>query len=133
MKRREFIAMLGGAAAAWPFGLAAQQSDRMRNVGVLMGAVANSPHGQARIAAFQQGLQKLGWTDGRNVRIDTRWPAAGNAEEIRKYAVELIALKPDVILATGSISMAPLLKRPAPCLLCLCRSLTQSAAVSSTA
>ncbi len=110
MRRREFITLLGGAAAAWPIGLAAQQSDRMRKVGVLMGAVANSPHGQARIAAFQQGLQQLGWTEGRTVRIDTRWPAAGNAEEIRKYAVELIALTPDVILATGSISMAPLLQ-----------------------
>ena len=82
----------------------------MRRVGVLMGAVANGPEGQARIAAFQQGLQQLGWTEGRNVRIDIRWPAAGNADEIRRYAAELVALTPDVILATGSISMAPLLQ-----------------------
>jgi ABC-type uncharacterized transport system substrate-binding protein len=82
----------------------------VRRIGVLMGAVANSPHGQARIAAFRQGLQQLGWTEGRNVQIDTRWPAAGNADEIRTYAVELLALTPDVILATGSISMAPLLQ-----------------------
>jgi putative ABC transport system substrate-binding protein len=82
----------------------------MRQVGVLMGAVANSPDGQARIAAFQQGMQQLGWTEGRNVRIDTRWPAAGNADDIRRYAEELVALSPDVILATGSISIAPLLQ-----------------------
>lgn len=110
VRRREVITMLGAAAAGWPLPGRAQQSDRMRKVGVLMGAVANSPHGQARIAAFQQGLQQFGWTEGRNVQIDTRWPAAGNADEIRTYAVELLALTPDVILATGSISMAPLLQ-----------------------
>jgi putative tryptophan/tyrosine transport system substrate-binding protein len=96
--------------AAWPVAAHAQQSERMRQVGVLMGAVANSPDGQSRIAAFQQGLQQLGWTEGRNVRIDTRWPAAGNADDIRRYAEELVALSPDVILATGSISIAPLLQ-----------------------
>ena len=110
MKRREFITLLGGAAASWPLAARAQQSDRMRQVGVLMGAVANSPDGQARIAAFQQGMQQLGWTEGRNVRIDTRWPAAGNADDIRRFAEELVALSPDVILATGSISIAPLLQ-----------------------
>ena len=109
MRRREFVALLGGVAT-WPLVAHAQQPDRMRKVGVLMGAVANSAHGQARIAAFQQGLQQLGWTEGRNVRIDTRWPAAGNSDEIRRYALELLALTPDVILATGSISMAPLLQ-----------------------
>jgi putative tryptophan/tyrosine transport system substrate-binding protein len=77
---------------------------------VLMGAAGNSPQAQGRIVAFQQGLQELGWTEGRNVRIETRWPAAGNADEIRRYAVELVALAPDVILATGSSSMAPLLQ-----------------------
>ena len=90
MKRREFITLLGGAAAAWPLAARAQQPDRMRKVGVLMGAVANSAHGQARIAAFQQGLQQLGWTEGRNVRIDTRWPAAGNSDEIRRYALGIV-------------------------------------------
>ena len=74
------------------------------------GAASNNPSGQARIAAFQQGLQHLGWTEGRNVRIETRWPAPGNADDIRRYAVELVALGPDVILATGSSSMAPLLQ-----------------------
>ena len=111
MRRREFITLLGGAAASWPLAARAQQPDRMRQVGVLMGAVANSPDGQARIAAFQQGMQQLGWTEGRNVRIDTRWPAAGNADDIRRFAEELVALSPDVILATGSISIAPLLQR----------------------
>ena len=110
MNRREVLAVLGGAVPTWPLVAHAQQPDRMRKVGVLMGAVANSAHGQARIAAFQQGLQQLGWTEGRNLRIDTRWPAAGNSDEIRRYALELLALTPDVILATGSISMAPLLQ-----------------------
>jgi putative ABC transport system substrate-binding protein len=110
MRRRQFITLLGGAAFAGPLAARAQQSERMRQVGVLMGAVANSPDGRSRIAAFQQGLQQLGWTEGRNVRIDTRWPAAGNADDIRRYAEELVALSPDVILATGSISIAPLLQ-----------------------
>ena len=107
--RREFITLLGGAAAL-PMAAQAQQPERLRRIGVLMGAVANGAEGQARIAAFQQGLQQLGWTNGRNVRIDIRWPAAGDADDIRKYAAELVALTPDVILATGSISMAPLLQ-----------------------
>src|SRR5258708_7776444 len=110
MHRRQFIRLLGGSAVAWPLAAHAQQPDRMRQGGVLMGAGANSPDGQSRIAAFQQGLQQLGWTEGRNVRIDTRWPAAGNADDIRRYAEELVALSPDVILATGSISIAPLLQ-----------------------
>ena len=100
--------MLGGAAA-WPLAARAQQPERMRRIGVLMGAAADDPEGQARIAAFQQGLQQLGWTDGRNVRIDYRW-GAGNADDIRKYAAELVALAPDVILATGGASVAPLLQ-----------------------
>ena len=74
----------------------------MRRIGVLMTTAADDPEGQARIAAFLQGLQQLGWTDGRNVRIDIRW-AAGNADDIRKYAAELVALAPDVILAAGSV------------------------------
>jgi putative tryptophan/tyrosine transport system substrate-binding protein len=109
MNKREFITLIGGAAA-WPFAARAQQSEMMRRIGVLMGAVSNNPSGQARIAAFQQGLQQLGWTEGRNVRIETRWPAPGNADDIRRCAVELVALGPDVILATGSSSMAPLLQ-----------------------
>ena len=106
--RREFITLLG-AAAAWPMGARAQQGERMRRIGVLMSLTADDPEGQARIAAFLQGLQQLGWSDGRNVRIDARW-GAGNAEEIRKYAAELVALTPDVILASGGSVVGPLLQ-----------------------
>ena len=81
----------------------------MRRIGVLMNLAADDPEAQARLAAFQQGLQQLGWTDGRNVRIDIRW-AAGDADDIRKYAAELVALAPDVILATGGSTVAPLLQ-----------------------
>ena len=90
MKRREFITLLGGAAA-WPLMARAQQGERARRIGVLMSTAANDPLGKARIAAFLHGLQQLGWTDGRNVRIDTRW-GGGNADDIRKYAAELAAL-----------------------------------------
>ena len=100
MKRREFITLFGGAAA-WPLTARAQQGERMRRVGVLMPMDADSPDGQARLAAFLQGLQQLGWEVGRNLRIDLRW-AAGKAERNRKYAAELVALAPDAILATGS-------------------------------
>ena len=92
--------MLGGAAAAWPRVVRAQQPERMRRVGVLMIQAADDPVGQARAKAFQQGLQQLGWTDRRNVRTDYRW-AAGTVENSRKYAAELVALAPDVILAVG--------------------------------
>jgi putative ABC transport system substrate-binding protein len=109
MKRREFITLLGGAAVAWPLAARAQQGERMRRIGVLMTLAADDPQGQARIAAFLLGLQQLDWTDGRNVRIDTRW-AAGNADDIRRYAAELVALAPDVILAPGSTTVGPLLQ-----------------------
>jgi putative ABC transport system substrate-binding protein len=108
MKRREFILALGGAAA-WPLAARAQQGEPMRRVGALMSTAADDPEGQARIAAFQQGLQQFGWTIGRNVRIDSRWPA-GDSERIRRYAAELVALSPDVILATGSAAAGPLLQ-----------------------
>jgi putative tryptophan/tyrosine transport system substrate-binding protein len=107
MKRREFMWVLGGAAA-WPLAAAAQQGDQMRRVGVLMNTVEN-PDQQASLAAFQQGLQQRGWTDGRNIRVDTRW-AGGQAPELRRHAAELVALSPDVILATGAAGMAPLLE-----------------------
>ena len=100
MRRREFITLAGGAAAAWPLAARAQQSERMRRIGVLSGGAGGDLELKARIAAFVQGLAQLGWTDGRNVRIDYRW-AAGNAENYRKYAAELVALAPDVILAPG--------------------------------
>ena len=109
LKRREFITLLGGAAAAWPLAARAQQPERMRRIGVLMSLAADDPEAQARLAAFLQGLQQLGWTDGRNVRIDYRW-AAGDADRIRRYAAELVALAPDVILASGSPSVAALLQ-----------------------
>ncbi len=100
MIRREFITLLGGAAATWPLAARAQQPDRVRRIGVLMGQAEDDPEAQARVAAFQQSLQRLGWSDGRNVRIDSRW-AAGDADRTRRYAAELIALAPDVILAPG--------------------------------
>jgi ABC-type uncharacterized transport system substrate-binding protein len=106
--RREFITLLGGAAAAWPLGARAQQADRMRRIGVLSGLAADNQDNKVRLAAFQQRLQQLGWTDGHNVRIDYRF-VAGNLENYRKYAAELVALAPDVILAPGA-SLAPLLE-----------------------
>jgi putative tryptophan/tyrosine transport system substrate-binding protein len=101
MKRREFITLLGGAAAAWPLAARAQQPERMRRVGVLMSLAADDLDGQARVTAFRQALQQLGWNDDRNVRIDIRW-AAGDADRIRQHAAELVALTPDVILAIGT-------------------------------
>src|SRR5450759_5155162 len=108
MQRRKFITLLGGAAASWPVAVRAQQPGGMQRIGVLMGPAADDPEGQARIAAFLQGLRELGWADGRNVRIDNRW-SGGNANNIRRYAAELVALAPDVILAPGSAILAPLL------------------------
>jgi putative ABC transport system substrate-binding protein len=106
--RREFIAAFGGAAIAWPLTARAQQAEPMRRIGMLSGVSADDA--QTYIyAAFLQGLQQLGWSEGRNVRIDTRW-AAGDAARTRKYAVELVALAPDVILASGSASLGPLLE-----------------------
>ena len=108
MRRRAFISLLGGAAT-WPLAARAQQGESMRRIGVLMSTSADDPEGQARLAAFQQGLQQSGWTIGRNVRIDSRWPA-GDSERLRRYAAELVALSPDVILATGSAAAGPLLQ-----------------------
>jgi putative ABC transport system substrate-binding protein len=109
MRRREFITLFGVAALAGPRAVRAQQADRVRRVGVLMSRAAGDPEEQARFAGFLQGLQKLGWTDGRNVRIDYRW-AAADADRSRTYAAELVALAPDVILASGSTSVAALLQ-----------------------
>jgi putative tryptophan/tyrosine transport system substrate-binding protein len=109
IRRREFIVTLGGAAAVWPLTAHAQQSDRVRRIGVLMPLVQDNPVGQARIAALLQELQQLGWTDGRNVEIDIRW-AGPNAEKLRKHAAELVKLAPDVVLANGSVAVAPLLQ-----------------------
>jgi putative tryptophan/tyrosine transport system substrate-binding protein len=109
LKRREFITLLGAVAAAWPLATRAQQGEQMRRIGVLMSFAADHPESQPRLAAFQQGLQQLGWIDGRNVRIDHYWGGA-DANRIRKYAAELVALAPDVILANGSVVVAPLLQ-----------------------
>jgi putative tryptophan/tyrosine transport system substrate-binding protein len=107
--RRQFISALGGAAATWPLAARAQQPERMRRIGVLVGTAADDPENQARYAAFLDGLQQLGWTEDRNVHLDTRW-AAGNAADARKYAAELVALAPDVILAVGSVTVESLLQ-----------------------
>jgi len=106
MRRREFITLIGGAAA-WPITTYAQQRDGQRRIGVLM--TDEGSQGQARMAAFRQGLQQLGWTDGRNIRIDARW-SGGDDAKMRKSAAELVALAPEVILATGSASMGPLMQ-----------------------
>jgi ABC-type uncharacterized transport system substrate-binding protein len=110
MKRREFITLLGGAAAAWPLAARAQPPERMRRIGALNGgSSADDPDGQARLAAYLQQLQQLGWTDGRNVRIDYRW-GLGDADNIRKYTAELVALAPDVIFAAGTAAVGPMLQ-----------------------
>ena len=108
IERRKFLATLGGAAATWPLTARAQQGDRMRRIGVLMYPARDDPEGQARIAAFLDSLEQLGWTDGRNVRIDIRWPAGFGADRLRQDASELVAAAPDVILATGNTATAPL-------------------------
>jgi hypothetical protein len=103
MKRREFITLLGGAAVAWPLAARAQQADRMRRIGVLMGYGENDSEAQAWVAAFREGLQKLGWTEGRNIRIDTRW-AAADAEAMQRFAQELVAPQPDLNAASDGSS-----------------------------
>src|SRR5262245_50105935 len=103
IERRKFLATLGDAAVAWPVAARAQQRERLRRIGVLMNLASDDAEGQARLAAFHQGLQQLGWTVGGNVQIDYRW-GAGNADRIRKFAAELVALVPDVILSAGSPS-----------------------------
>jgi putative ABC transport system substrate-binding protein len=108
VKRREFIAALGGAAA-WPMAARAQQPERIRRVGVLLGLIANDPEGLLRLTRFKQALQQLGWIDGRNIRIDIRW-GGGKADDVRKYAAELIALAPDAIFTTASFPAGALLK-----------------------
>jgi len=107
MRRREFSIILGGAAA-WPMVARGQQPERQRRIGLLLGTTADDSDSQERLAVFRQSLQQLGWTDGRNLRIDYRW-AAGNAENYRKYAAELVALAPDVILAPG-FSVVPMIQ-----------------------
>ena len=109
MRRRQFVTLVGGAAVAWPLAALAQQGERMRRIGVLLPATSDDAEFQARVGAFLQTLALLGWTIGRNVRIDTRW-AGYNAADIRRHAAELAALAPDVILAHGSATVGPLLQ-----------------------
>jgi len=109
VKRRQFITLLGGAVASWPLAARAQQPERVRRIGVLTSSSMQDLATQARFAALQQGLQQLGWTDGHNLRIDYRW-AAGDADNLHRYAGELVKLGPDVIVANGSAAVALLLQ-----------------------
>ena len=108
MKRRDFVTLLGAAAATWPIAARAQQSEPMRRIGILVSS-GEDDEGKPRIAAFQEALQPFGWIAGRNVQIDIRW-GGGDAQSIRKYAAELVALAPDIILANGSATVGPLLQ-----------------------
>jgi len=107
IRRREFITLIGGAAAAWPLAARAQQPERMRRIGVLMGV--EDPQNRLRIEAFVQRLRQLGWIEGRNVQIDYRW-GVGDADRIRRSAAELVALAPDVMLTSGSATLGALLQ-----------------------
>ena len=104
MKRREFITLLGGAAAAWPLQARAQQPERVRRIGVLNYLAADDPDSSPRVAAFAQALQELGWHDGRNIQIDYRW-GGGDLDRSRRYATELVALGPDVILVSRGLRL----------------------------
>ena len=108
MRRREFITLLGGAAAAWPLAARAQP-ERLRRIDILMSTAEDDPDTQTRITTFLQRLQQLGWTDGRNVRINTRW-GASDPDRIRKYVTELATLAPDIIVATGAATLGPVLQ-----------------------
>ena len=111
LKRREFITLLGGAAAAWPLAARAQQPQRMRRIGVLMTLAESDPDARAFVAAFREGLQKHGWTDGRNIRIDTRWGTLGDAESRQRLATELVALQPELVLSQNTPTTAALLQQ----------------------
>ena len=107
MNRRAFIAVLGGAAAGWPLAARAQQSERVRRVGVLMNLAEDDPESRVRLATFRQGLHDLGWIDGRNLRFDYRW-GAGDSERIRRAAMELVTTAPDLLFASGAVSVGAL-------------------------
>jgi ABC-type uncharacterized transport system substrate-binding protein len=109
MNRRDFITLLGGAAVAWP--LTARAQERVRRIGVLMGYAESDWDAQGKIAAFREGLQKLGWAEGRNIRIDTRWPIPADAESMQRLAKELVALEPDLILSHITPTTAALLQQ----------------------
>ena len=107
IRRRSFITLLGGAAAAWPLAARAQQGERVRRIGALMYLAADDAESPARVAAFARGLQELGWIEGRNIRIDYRW-GGGDLDRVRRYAAELVALAPDVILVSSGSALAAL-------------------------
>src|SRR3974377_1082327 len=109
MRRRNFISLVGGAAS-WPLAVRAQQRERMRRIGVLMALAESDQEGQAMIAAFREEFQKLGWAEGRNIRIDSRWATPGNAEARHRFAKELVALQPDLILVQSTPNTAALLQ-----------------------
>jgi putative tryptophan/tyrosine transport system substrate-binding protein len=113
VRRRDFITLVGGAGAAWPLAAHAQQGERLRRIGVLMGYLGDESgsSGQVLIAAFREGLQKLGWTEGRNTRIDIRWAAPADAESIQRFAKELVALQPDLIISSTTPITAALLQQ----------------------
>ena len=110
MRRREFISLLGGAAAAWPLSARAQQDQRVRRIGVLSALAEDDPESVARRPAFEQALKVLNWTNGNNLRIDYRWAAGGMPSDTRKLAAEIIALEPDVILLSGTSVVAPVIQ-----------------------
>ena len=110
MRRREFVKLVGGSAVAWPLVARAQQPERMRRIGVLMGYAESDRQGQANVAAFRMGLQKLGWTEGRNVAIEYRW-AAAEADLVQQFAKELVALQPDLILTQNTPITAAVLQQ----------------------
>lgn len=119
MRRREFITLLSGTAVAWPIGLGAQQAEQVRRVGLLMNTASDSPEAQPRLSAFRQGLEQLGWSDGRNVRIDIRW-GANDVGLDRRYAAELVSLAPDVVVAAGTLGVTAMQRvtRTLPILFC---------------
>src|SRR3954465_4871008 len=111
MRRRELITLLGGVTAAWPLTAHAQQAERIRSIGVLMALSESGPEFQGYVAALREGLQKLGWTEGRNIRIDTRWTTPDDAESRQRFAKELVALQPDLILSQTTPSTAALVQQ----------------------
>jgi len=111
MKRREFITLLGGAAAAWPLAARAQQPDQVRRIGVLMGYAESDSDARAWYAAFREALQKLGWTEDRNIQIDTRWATPDDSESMRRLAKELVAPQPNVILSSTTPTTTALLQQ----------------------
>jgi putative tryptophan/tyrosine transport system substrate-binding protein len=111
MRRRDFISLVGGSAVAWPLAARAQQGDRVRRIGVLMAFAESDPEAQAQLAAFREGLQNLGWAEGRNIRLDSRWATPGDAESRQRFAKELVALQPDLILSHSTPNTATLLQQ----------------------